>query len=221
MLVPQELQSMCVTGQSGPRLASVWCPPFRASPPLTTCSPLVWRNQKTCFANLRLLIWPDAGFCSFGWPRLVSVSAIWGIKPVTCLTQPETVSRWFDRSADPTQMGSTGVPPPLDFHLWSWSPVELAPQCYLTSFSFFFEIWPVDPQGIHFVCVGLCQSCQKSVSGCQKYWVFDRGEIPTDYGIADRNMITFCCITHCVINTHSILDSFARDLLFWEIFTKW
>ena len=138
MLVPQELQSMCVTGQSGPRLASVWCPPFRASPPLTTCSPLVWRNQKTCFANLRLLIWPDAGFCSFGWPRMVSVSAIWGIKPVTCLTQPETVSRWFDRAADPTQMGSTGVSPPSDFHLWSWSPVELAPQCYLTSFSFFF-----------------------------------------------------------------------------------
>ena len=112
MLVPQELLSMCVTGQSGPRLASVWCPPFRASPPLTTCSPLVWRNQKTCFANLRLLIWPDAGFCSDllgdqGWCQ----SAIWGIKPVTCLTQPETVSRWFDRSADPTQMGSTGVPP--------------------------------------------------------------------------------------------------------------
>ena len=130
-MVPQELLSMCVTGQSGPRLASVWCPPFRASPPLTTCSPLVWRNQKTCFANLRLLIWPDAGFCSFGWPRLVSVcqlghqarnlpdatrnrvSLIWPF----CRSNPDGVNWVSPLRFPPLELISCGVAPPVLPHL--------------------------------------------------------------------------------------------------------
>ena len=82
-----------------------------------------------------------------------------------------------------------------DFHLWSWSFVaESCPMTLHLLLLLYLKFWPADPQGIHFVCEGLCQSCHKSVRGCQKYWVFDQGEIPTDPPIANGNLMKWYCI---------------------------
>ena len=87
-------------------------------------------------------------------------------------------------------MGSSGI-------LLRFPPLELifcGPMTPHLLLALYLKCWPVDPQGIHFVCVGLCQSCHKSVSGCQKYWVFDQGEIPTDPAIANPNLMKWYCI---------------------------
>ena len=87
-------------------------------------------------------------------------------------------------------MGSSGI-------LLRFPPLELifcGPMTPHLLLALYLKCWPVDPQGIHFVCVGLCQNCHKSVSGCQKYWVFDQGEIPTDPAIANPNLMKWYCI---------------------------